>query len=299
MKKISIFVLLVMLMLSVTGQAFAVTTYEGDDSAKVNNAKVTVSTNELDAYLELKLQDEGKLKAWGYSQAEIEDIKSGALETQFRNELKRRKGLDDEVLEGMGYSDKDIEKMRSMTGEEPLAELQSIASKVTCKNTLKLHKYSKSAEKTTFIVGFEWEWDKIPFIGLKDCIGMSWNQNFSIDEHTGSYNKMSIRYWNVQDKNDITLKQYNLYEKQINAVEKQFEVSPNGTKYWSKAGYGTMKLTETGLVNNAKFSFAYAHNELGVTPSVNVPAGIGVSFSHAETVFRPKSIVSSQTATQS
>ncbi|MCT4686048.1 hypothetical protein [Vallitalea sp.] len=63
---------------------------------------------------------------------------------------------------------------------------------------------------------------------------------------------------------------------------------------WAKKGYGTAYLSQVGKMENAKFSFKYAHNAFGATPSVSYPWGVSFGFQGAEYTYLPDEIVNSQ-----
>lgn len=68
--------------------------------------------------------------------------------------------------------------------------------------------------------------------------------------------------------------------------------------YWAKSGFAQIRLTQSGLANNAKVCAKYAHTYLGGAPSISVSGsnvGVGFSFSGQVDVFE-SNVLGSQTA---
>lgn len=247
------------------------------------------STNEYDAYLELKSCDSDELTDRGYTKEEIAAIHSSTLEGKMLAEVFRRATLDDETLTNMGYNTQEISQLRALTGDETLAEVAPFAlASVTCYNTITSHTYSNSYDKTYLLADFGWEWDKMPVIKRTDTIGCGWSEDYYPDNSVGD-NVVTNVYRQLNGAPNTKEVDTGLYEKQLETAEHQFEMQPTlaGIEYWCESGYGTMTLSQAGLDNNAKFSFKYAHDTMGITPSVSAPWGIGFSFDHAEDIFTP------------
>ena len=83
-----------------------------------------------------------------------------------------------------------------------------------------------------------------------------------------------------------------MVEKYMQTSEDVFDLNElYGEYYYVKSGYGIMCLSQTGKVNDVKFTFKYDHNETGLVPSVGFPWSIGFTLEEAETVFVPPQLV--------
>lgn len=69
-----------------------------------------------------------------------------------------------------------------------------------------------------------------------------------------------------------------MVEKNMQTAQDQLDMNGfYGVDYYVKSGSGTMYLSQTGQVNDVKFSFKYDHNRFGVVVSVGYPWSIGFS----------------------
>ncbi len=259
------------------------------------------SKNEIELFMDLQATTPEVLKEKGYSDKEIKEIKALDIEKEFKKELMRRSKLDKKALKAKGYSDEQISQIQSLTGEEPLAELLALAATVTCSNSLKHHTYDSSKNKTYFAINFSWSWNYEPAITSKDVIGLGWNSNFVMDNAGNTdYNKHYKKYVHTANENNTTHSTSSLSEVNINTTEDKFDVaylrsgSMDYDYYYCKSGNGTISLSETGKITEAKCAFQYGHDTYGFTPSVSAPWGLSFTISHAEATYKPSSIVSSQ-----
>ena len=260
------------------------------------------SISEFEIYKKAKYMSTKELVKQGYTSEDANKIQNGELEEVILQAFFERSNLPSDTLSNMGYTMKDIQKMKNLTGNETLSDIEALAvsAKVTCYNTLKSHYYEKSTNKTHFIVSYGWEWNKTPLMQLTDCIGIGWNQDFSIkSDASSSYNKHYKVYINRNNSSDKKSINTTLKEKQLQTIEDKFSVSTEyNLKYYDiKSGSGIMYLIQEGKANNAKFSMKYGHNTIGTSPSIGYPWGVSFSFSNAESIFMPDEIVTSVTAT--
>lgn len=216
------------------------------------------------------------------------------IEDELKNEVFKRSKLDEEILEDMGYTPEQIAELKSLQGNESIQQLAVFSASVKCYNSLSSHVYNKKTKKTNFNVNYSWEWTALPLIAMSDCIGMGWNNDFSANINS---NTVTVTYKPLTDRAQTVKKSYKVVEKEICAAQTQFPMKSDN-QYWAKSGSGVLKLTAAGLKNNAKFQFKYAHNQIGVTPYVTAPGGIGFTFESAEDTFMPSAIVHSLTAKQ-
>lgn len=269
---------------------------ETKEYMKKNNVK---QVTEYDLLKDLQKLNMEELKENGYEDTEIEIIKNMDVEKEIRKEIKRRIKLRKKELKNMGYRDEEIEKLKKLTGDEDFEMIIFSLAQVTVYNELRNHYYKVSENTTYFLVDFGWSWDKAPFWLLSDALGIGWNGDFHPNNNLStSYNYHYKRYRNQSDWADYKLTKEQLSEKEINTCEDKFDLNGfYGVDYWVQEGWGTMALSQTNRMDNAKFSCKYGHNEIGASPTINYPWGVGFSFTSAESVFQPSEIVYSATAT--
>lgn len=319
-KKIMGFFLMIVLCVSYTTFAYAADDIEVESGAYeyeqlhmqyVKEASKNGNTfTEFDYLMALENLHEEELLAAGYSTEFVNELTNGEIEAQMLEEVNRRATLNSDILSGLGYAADEIEKMKNLTGDESLEELSTdgLLATITVYNNLSEHYYESSSNKTYFMVAFGWSWDKMPTALLQDCLGMLWNQDFALDNSMvpGGYdikcNRVYLNYTLTDGGTDLGAQ--TLSEVEINKAECGFAMAGDydrdGTpSYWISGGYGVAGLSQTGVVDNAKFEFAYAHSKIGVG-SVSVSVGTGLSFDTTIGIlieeYRPDSIVNSQTA---
>lgn len=260
------------------------------------------STSEFDIYEKAESMSVNELIDVGYSLKTANKIKNGELEETILQALLERASLSEDTLSNMGYTKEEIQKMKNLTGEETLAEIEDlgVSAKVTCYNYLKSHYYEKQKNKTYFIIGFGWEWNKVPLNLLTDYVEISWNHDFRPENLSASYNKHYITYVNKNyptDLSDMQLLTHNLVKKNSQTSESMVDMEIlHGLKYYfAKSGTGVMCLSQTGKVSNAKFAMKYGHNEKNVKFSIGYIGGIRFSLVKEESIFQPSQLVYSAT----
>lgn len=260
-----------------------------------NNKEILESSgtyNELDMIIDLKKYSENELKSLGFDKNGIEEIKNGKAEESLKQELLRRSKLSYNELNNMGYPDKDIKELKSLTGEEDIYELRGLFANVDCRQNVSGHTYSSSTNTTTFDVSFSWMWDKMPSSTFKDTVGIGWNNNFQIKSSSHQ-----VFYKNTGSGKVV-------HNSIGRFVEKDFYVGSNSFdllyskgidlyKNYAYYGIGSVTLTQKGKADNAKFTFKYAHNKVGLVPSVSIPIGVSFSFTNSPSIYTPNSILNS------
>ena len=272
---------------ALSGQAFA------ESADYLNIPMETVSTfSEYDWLQSVEEKSDFELKDDGYTDEQIECIKTGTYEEELKNEVFKCSKLDEKTLEDMGYTQEQILGLKSLQDDESIQQLAVFSASVKCKNWLSSHVYDKKTKKTKFNINYSWEWTALPLIAMSDCIGMGWNNNFGANVNS---NTVKVIYKPLTDCAKTVEKTYKVVEKEMGIAQAQFPMKCDN-QHWARSGSGIMKLTAAGLKKNTKFQFKYAHNQLGATPSVTIPAGIGFTFKSAEDIFMPDAVVYSETS---
>lgn len=237
----------------------------------------------------------------GYGEDTISQIRDGTIAELIRKSIFSRASLPSSELSELGYTESEIEYMKSLTGTETLADLSTRGILADCYtyNTFVSHTYNKSKDKTYFICNYGWEWDKCPNWVLTDCAGLGWNHDFHPDDAVDSdYNKTFKTYVNQGNASDKKYTTKHIYEKELQTAEDQFDMNGfYGSDYYVKSGSGTICLSQTGKVNDVKLSFKYGHNQFGPAVSVSYPWGVSFGLDGAETIFQPDEIVYNDFAT--
>ena len=260
------------------------------------------SVSEFEIYKKAENMSISELVDAGYSLEVANKIKNGELEETILQAVFERASLPEDTLSNMGYTREEIRKMKSLTGEETLSEIEAldVSAEVTCYNYLRSHYYKKQENKTYFIVSFGWQWSKTPIMLLTDCVGLGWNHDFHPENLSSSYNKHYITYLNKNDALDTQSLTQNLVEKNLQTSESIVDVQIlHGLKYyWAKSGTGDMCLSQIGKASNVKFTMKYGHNEMGIAPSVGYPWSISFSLTEAESIFQPPELEYSAAPTE-
>lgn len=257
-----------------------------------NNANVL---NEYEILQAASLKTDAELLQEGYTSETISQIRDGTIANQIREVTFERAALPFNELIELGYTEAEIDSMRSLTGTETLSELSALGLLAECYpyNELVSHTYVESEDKTYFICDYGWEWDKCPAWLLTDCAGIGWNHDFHPDDTVDSdYNETFKTYVNQSDSSDEKYTTKHIYEKQLQTAEDQFDMNGfYGSAYYVKSGSGRICLSQTGKVNDVKLSFKYGHNQLGPAVSVSYPWGVSFGLEGAESIFQPDEIV--------
>ena len=251
--------------------------------------------NEYDILSTASQKTDAELLEAGYSEDAISQLRSGEAAEQIREVTFERAALPYDQLIRMGYTDTEIEKMKSLTGTETLAEISALGILADCTtyNTYISHTYNRSDDKTYFICGYGWEWDKCPSWLLTDCAGLGWNHDFHPDDTVDdSYNETYKTYVNQNNSSDKKYTTEPIVEKQLQTAEDQIDLNGYyGNDYYVKSGSGEICLSQTGKVNDVKLSFKYGHNYFGPAVSVSYPWGVSFGLSGAEAIYQPDEIV--------
>lgn len=263
-------------------------------SGRVPEASVG-TYSEYDIIKKLENKSTVELLSLGYSTLMANQISTGKIEEVMLSEIFERSKMSTEQLSDMGYSNEEITELQSLTGDETLSDISTrgLFANCTCYNILDGHYYKQSTGKTYMVVAYGWEWDKFPAIKLTDCAGVGWNHEFtpddSLDNDAMDYNLTYIGYCETKDSPASSVSRVVMREKYLQTSECTVPMKSSGNT--ALFGVGNMALSQVGCMYNVKFSFKYAHNTIGATPSVGLPWSVGFSFESAEDIFTPPSVL--------
>lgn len=244
---------------------------------KAQNEDVII-VNEYDMIKGLQAMDEKQLEEEKLTKKDVI-----AMEAEMIQELERRSTLGDDELRDLGYDDMSIAELKSLKGVITLEAASTRGLFADCYVYSARLSHTYSGSKTRFKVQFGWQWDMCPVICLKDGIGIGWNGDFALE--SGKDNELDVVYY-APGYGDYDT--HELEEVVINNAEVQFELCDrSGNSYdgmwpYARSGVGVANLIQSGKMENAKFSFHYGHNTIGIAPSVSYPGGVSFSLTGDE-----------------
>lgn len=272
----------------------------------IQSAKEQGNTfSEYEYYLALKNASQWELSAAGYSDEDIDLIKSGEIEAELCAEIFRRAEMSEKNLADLGYSANEIKVLKSLSGNESLEQLSTygILASCTIYNELDQYYYLSSQNKTYFKVAIGWEWSKCPLNRFTECVAFSWNQDYSLVDTVSAdgldCNVINLEYYHMDTEVLRASSSVGVVENNINYSYAEFNLLGGGGALvnYAKSGYAVIGLCQSGYVQNSKFHVEYAHSILGITPSPTLSSGLDFSFSGTNDVFEPAAIVNGYTPT--
>lgn len=250
----------------------------------VNDVAITRIVDSYEMIQQLKVQAQQSRKVIPMS--EIERMEDQILEATFEAAT-----WPNARLEALGFDPVSIANLRNLTGKETLAELSQlrVLDEFACYNTLSDHYYDQSENKTYFVVDYGWEWVRGPVVALTDCVGVGWNNSFHpTNDLAVWHNRTYLGYVSYTNADNVEYEYSRMIEDEINTSQAQIDID-RGDQRYLQLGYGTMALSQTGQVNDAKFAFKYGHNRIGLAPSIAYPWGVGFTFEGSEVDYSPAS----------
>ncbi len=211
---------------------------------------------------------------------------------EFEDALMTRALLPEDKLIAYGYSEEEIEILRSYAAGNDLSdsELQSITA--TCSTAIV--NMGVTANRAEF--GYEWIWDQCPLVTLKDSAALCWN---AYDENNAANDverysvDAEIYYWNTDQNYSFMMEGEEEEGLPFNAVNIQFPLEYNhvgsgAISYdcYAKSGkvYVTVVLPSgvTREIHHLFVSGLYGHTTVGlVFPSAGISqtGDLSISFS--------------------
>ena len=294
MTRITCLVLSLLMLLGMTSTAFA--TYSTRNIPLGEETRNTVQNiSEYSMILSLKEMDEDTLLAEGYTNNQIDIIKSEKTDKLIISELMERAKLSDDILTQKGYAESEIEELRSLTGDESITEIYGLFASVTVSNSKVLYYYDSDDILTYFIINVSWEWDKEPVVHFTDIVAAGWSGNYQLTNNTSIFhNELTLNCVGNGYPIAPKIATVNMTSSDINAGKASFSMDQGGYPgdhdytYWVKSGYGNIELSIVGLDQNAEFIFKYGHSTLTMSPSISI-GGLSLSFSSGIDTFTPAS----------
>lgn len=217
-----------------------------------------------------------ELKEKGFSDYEINQIRT----FDYEKELAKRAALDDKTLNLYGYSKSEIEQLRKYVNSNGT---KGSISSATMTTSLSLVSKTVNATNRKATFKFTWKWNRLPFIKLFDTVGAAWE---SLEGHQFAFrsngaNSVKIVYTKI-DPEEYGPETRNAYDtwsvKSYNSIEYKFGVSTGA--YFAMRGEGTFEMESTSGSGRLYVEAGYAHLYIGVkSPSVSIGSGGSFGFS--------------------
>lgn len=234
------------------------------NTGKAQSAKI----NEYKQLKQLKAKSDMELKQMGYTSEEINRIRS----IDYAQELRERAKLDNAQLKNLGYTDEQITMLKSFTGTEE--EIIALAATLDLSAWHSSFWYDSANNRSYWRVSFSWTWSSMPVIRLTDVVGAGWGPQMSL---VAPESWQTVRYVHKITGNGYT-QDFAITLYAVNTAQVKFPMDSSDAAYWAKYGSGQVKVSYGGDLRDAQMRIAYGHNEFGVSPSVNVPWGVGFTF---------------------
>lgn len=300
LKKFVAVILTTTLAFSLGMPAFAEEVNLSEEDLNESNATIVTMTNEYDAILELKNMPVTMMQENGYSEEEIEAIKSFSIEEA----LLERAQYSEEELRNWGYDDNQITLLKNYDGSPLEDNPQMRAAMATMSG--QLSEVNSSSNKIT--AKFDWTWSNRPVLSgnavndLVTCGFMATSVGSS--PHTVTANQVSclIHYY-TDDGTEIGSSTYAIgYIDPHAHVEARFPMAKrfNNIEGWAKKGtlrVGAVEEAPANQLYSVTFVFGYGHSSVGVEPDISVSlnpkllGGVGLNFSSFTTQMYYRTII--------
>lgn len=242
----------------------------------------TVSYNEFDLLIQMKIRAQEVLADDSSTQVEIQDAQS-ILAYDPRKRVYEYQQLPDAELAIKGFDEDRIQAIRNFSGE--INQLRAIGA--NCDFDLYNEKYSIVSGKRWASVSAFFEWDMCPFFTSNDAIAIGGNSTFYPQKTDGT--TCSIYYKDNLTESKTILRSYTKNDLQISpflvtnagfsfpVAIVQTSSSGTDTAYYSKTGYATMGFMS---VDDRQVMLSGAHAHAVRT----ISASIGIDFSNSVSV---------------
>ncbi|WP_235227899.1 hypothetical protein [Oscillibacter valericigenes] len=267
------------------------------EAANTENTKEvvlgTVVTKEFDAFQQLANIPEQQLLAEGYSEQEINELKSFSYE----DALYERAQLPEETLLSYGYTQDEIAILKEYNGETITEEsaVYSLSAELTSRLTLT---YANSRE---YMLHYDWSWDGLPLnTDMTETAAIRW-KGVDVNGHevdmsaenayavlkyyyppdalarTRTVRNPSSYFTSYQDFNTIQCK-FKMLDSDLNYVK-------NGA-LWATISVDDAVTNETVYI---KVSGLYGHGSVSASPSISVSGDVSLSFTGTTLDLAPQS----------
>lgn len=293
-RKIIIFCLIAILCMGLSTNIFAneeVLKPVEPPSEKVMERATVKVYDEYDMYNSLQQQSPAALQAKGYTQQDIQSIKS----TTYESLLRERGKLSTDELKNYGYSDAQIAILKNPNSTD--AELRSASSKITVTTVVEKLEHLKD-NYTYSTVYLEWMWKTIPTSRYTDSAAIAWTGEMAFMPYSEN-NKSRYTLWKrnlatkaeamkttpltsnhyVQLGRAVQIPEFHLSERASGATS---PVGPSGSYNVTFKGAARIALKYYGTLSFMQAQGAYAHYSIGVSGisiSLSWPPSISINFS--------------------
>lgn len=247
-------------------------------AAAVGNSENDTMIAEYDFITSVRKMNEDELKETNLSAADIELIKSDAIEREI---LSRKEESDEVLAECYNYTEEQIAVLRSYNGEklEENVELAAITGTLTIGVPTVL-----TATSTRVGIRVFWSWDHAPVVCWKDVIAVYWDPTFGSSNGNMRINisdSSHVVKYHISSSSSESMTWAITQVSANSAAKSTFSMQDSDQVGWAERGTltlyfdataGSAALTEMDLI------FAYGHTILTVSPSVSYPASGGISF---------------------
>lgn len=278
MKRIFISFLLFLLTFSLLGFSASADTPVDGTNPEENEYNIYSEGDLIKLWID---STDDELKEIGYSETEIEEIRSYNFEEMFLE----RAALPKHTLQNYGYSNSQIEVLKAYEGETITSDAVVLAAASDVSVS-----FSKNANTSTnkgVFVNASWNWNIVPMIKTTDLFVFAWhgvNSSGATVDLTPTTRSGTIRYHRmttgVHDHNSAVSGSFDSLKK---AVSFNITMTKSDNYYWAKSGIVTMKLVppSNGSISHVNLGAAYGHKTIAVSASFSVGSGLGISFTPA------------------
>lgn len=239
--------------------------------------------SEFEVYQNAISHSNAELMKLGYTESEIDEIRSFSFEDAF---LERAK-LSEEELKGLGYTDEQIHILKEYNGEPITATSEILRAAAQCTGKMTL----MSASTSSIYYGYSWEWSVMPSSDLGDIAVLSWvgvdpkgySVNVSPVSRSGYLNYYSLKTNKLYTQTPLSLALtpgFNGVSTNI-TLKKTIPEEADGTMMiWAKQGVINVKLqidSNSNTLQLIKSFGAVGHKTAAceIDFSVSVPPSVG------------------------
>lgn len=243
----------------------------------------TTTMNEYTMIKDFQNQSDSQLAENGWSAEEITELR----EFDYEEELELRATKDASILNSMGYTDDQINTLKTFTGSETEQQMMALGASVTI--TLSAgSQHGHNASSSWAVYSAHWLWSTKPLFNGTDIPAIAWSEGFYLDTTSNQYTYCTINY-------DLDAPNGTYYGTQYAAVTPNLNLGASanvpmityvgdvyGTTEWAREGWLGVKLTKQANVPEMAVQAAYGHSTITFAPSVSfgITGGtIGIDFS--------------------
>lgn len=227
--------------------------------------------NEYELLKSLSAESTDTLRQMGYTVSQINDIQN--LRSAYADHLEEIAHYDRAALENLGYTDAQINTLQNFDGSE--SQIMALAATLNFDLSIDYVTWSAADNRTNARLCYEFEWNGIPLIKMKDAVAVSWN-DWTINGKI-SY----ITYEPVNGSGSSQLQAATYVANNGSAAMGggfRFPMLISNSSYWAKSGYGIFTLYYNNYRKDLSAYAAYAHYTMTATPSFTIPGYGSISF---------------------